>query len=483
MKGILYLAAFLGVHGALGAAEGTATGTGRLVPQDADGVVWESAAGRAVRIKVPQLTLEDASDHARLPFKVELKGRSVRNGQAVLEYLVSLNEKGFNISGSATLKASLPADSQADVLISHLELAFRDAVASNVEAVCGFDVQGEPAWQMGLPERNGCFKLWPLAPGGGGAGRFDLGNAAKGPVACNALGIPVVGLVFAAKGSPATPPALQLSVAADPYCGSYLQAQVAAAATQVAVRTTYPGSVVPVRSERRTLALEFNRDGTDGILRNFYRTIPEIRPGAQWLQGVHLVYYDYLSQKGEGWFKDLKFLADRIPAAQRGGVAVCLHGWYDYFQHYAYDHKSGKLLNEWTAFPGTFKVPMSLTDMHRRLKFAKDLGFRVLLYFCDGTNSDEGAPDFNRDYVLKDKAGKTFPGWKGPDSLGQPWMMDPSVPGLRDWYRGYLKALLEEYARDIDGLVWAETFYIPVDFISHSQAGPAHADRANGPTG
>jgi hypothetical protein len=102
----------------------------------------------------------------------------------------------------------------------------------------------------------------------------------------------------------------------------------------------------------------------------------------------------------------------------------------------------------------------------------------VLLYFCDGTNSDEGAPDFNRDYVLKDKAGKTFPGWKGPDSLGQPWMMDPSVPGLRDWYRGYLKALLEEYARDIDGLVWDETFYIPVDFISYGQAGPAHADRA-----
>jgi hypothetical protein len=399
-----------------------------------------------VRIKVPQLTLEDASDHARLPFKVELKGRSVRNSQAVLEYVLSLNEKSFNISGTATLKASLPADSQADVLISHLELAFRDAVTANVEAVCAFDVQGEPAHQMELPERNGCFKLWSLASGGGGAGRFELGNAAKGPSACNALGIPVVGLVFDTKESPGTPPALQLSVAADPYCGSYLQAQVTAAGTQVALRTTYPGSVVPVRAERRTLALEFNRDGTDGILRSFYRTIPESRPGAPWLQGIHLVCYDY-------------------------------------FQHYAYDHKSGKLLKEWTAFPGTFKVPMSLADMHRRLEFAKDLGFRVLLYFCDGTNSDEGAPDFNKDYVLKDRTGKTFPGWKGPDSLGQPWMMDPSVPGLRDWYGGYMKALLDEYARDIDGMVWDETFYIPVDFISHSQAGPAHTDRAKRPDG
>ena len=46
-------------------------------------------------------------------------------------------------------------------------------------------------------------------------------------------------------------------------------------------------------------------------------------------------------------------------------------------------------------------------------------------------------------------------------------MMDPSVPGLRDWYRGYLKALLDEYAKDVDGFVWDETFYIPTNFISY----------------
>jgi hypothetical protein len=155
-----------------------------------------------------------------------------------------------------------------------------------------------------------------------------------------------------------------------------------------------------------------------------------------------------------------------------------LHGWYDYFQQYAYDHKTGKLLDKWTAFPGTYKVPMSLAEMHRRLKFAKDLGFRVLLYFGDGTNSDGGAPNFRKDYVLKDKAGKTFPGWKGPDSLGQPLMMDPSVPGLRDWYRGYMKALLAEYGKDVDGFVWDETFYIKTNFISYPGGKPAFADRA-----
>ena len=447
------------------------TKAGTLVSSKDGSWLWESVAGRVVGFGEPQLTLEDPRDNVRLPFKVSLKKRSVQKGRAVLEYLLSLNEKGFNIAGTATIKVTLPPDSHADVLISQMELTFRDAVTANVETVCAFDVPFESASQMGLPERNGYFKMWPLLHGVVGAGRFELGNAAQGPAQCSALGMPVVGLTFGDKDP-------QLAVATDPYCGSYFEAQACSDVTHVMVRTTYTGSVVPIRFERRTLALEFHHGGADGTCRAFYRTIPEILPGAPWTQGIHLVYYDYLSEKGAGWFKDLQTLADKIPQQHRGRVAVALHGWYDYFQQYAYDHKTGKLLKEWTAFPGTYKVPMSLTEMHRRLKFAKELGFRVLLYFSDGTNSDSGAPAFQKDYVLKDKAGKTFPGWKGPDSLGQPLMMDPSVPGLRDWYRGYLKALLKEYGKDVDGFVWDETFYIRTNFISYPQGKPAYADRA-----
>lgn len=455
------------------AAHGAAS-AGRLVLTKDAAVVWEPAAGRAVGFNEPQVTLANPADNARLPFKVELKNSSVQKDQAVLEYVLSLNEKGFNLGGTAKIEAALSPDPHVDVLLAHVELAFSAAVTANVEAVCVFDVQGEPARQMGLPERNGYFKVWPLSPNTGGAGRFELGNAAQGPAPCPALGIPVVGLIFGDNG--------QLAVSADPYCGSCFQAKEAVEGqsrlTRVLVRTTYTGSVVPLRSERRTLALEFHRQGPDGTLRSFYRTIAEIEPGAPWTQGIHLVYFDYLSQKGAGWFKDLKALAEQIPAQYRGRVAVCLHGWYDYFQQYAYDHEHRKLLQEWTAFPGTSKVAMSLAEMHRRMKFAKDLGFRLLLYFSDGTNSDSGAPKFHPEYVLKDKTGKTFPGWKGPDSLGQPLIMDPSVPGLRDWYRGYLTALLDEYARDVDGFVWDETFYIPADFISYTQAEPAYAGRA-----
>jgi hypothetical protein len=459
----------------------------RLVLEKDSALVWTPTVGRAVRVNDPQLTLVDPRDNAKLPFSVKPRNRSVRNGQAVLGYALSLDQKGFRFSGTGTLRLSLSPDPQKNALVAQMELAFREAVTGDVETVYAFIVQGEPARQMGLPERNGYFKVWPLLPGVGGAGRFDLGNAGKGPMPCSELGVPAVGLIFGDQGAGGANSGgglqpWQLAVAADPYCGGYIEARAVAEgntpATRIVVRTTYTGSVIPIRSERRTLTLEFHRQGNDGTVRSFYRTIPGIEPGARWTQGIHLVYYDYLSEKGEGWFKDLQVLAERIPRAHRSRVAVCLHGWYDYFQQYAYDHKSRQLLKEWTAFPGTYKVPMSLAEMHRRLKFAKDLGFRVLLYFSDGTNSDSGAPGFHTEYVLKDKSGKSFPGWKGPDSLGQPLMMDPSVPGLRDWYRGYLKALLDEYAKDVDGFVWDETFYIKPDFISYTRPEPAYADRA-----
>ncbi len=446
-------------------ADATNTSAGRLVLQKDAVVVWDSAAGRSVRVNAPHLSVEDPKDQTKRPLKVALTKHSVSRSEAVLEYALSLSERGFTISGTGTVTMTLPRQTKEDVLLCRTELVLRAPVRANVEAELSFDVPGPSPDQVMVPERDG-FLRTTVFPAGG---CFMLGQAAKGGTP---LGLPVLG--FEWKGGQA----VQLAAATDPYCGSAIEGKAGRDGTRISVTTTYLGSVIPVRTERRTVALEFHRQGADGTLRSFYRTIPEIEPGPAWIQGIHLVYYDYLSEKGEGWFKDLQALADRIPPHQRGNVAVCLHGWYDYFQQYAYDHEHGKLLKEWTAFPGTHKVPMSLATMHQRLRFAKNLGFRVLLYFADGTNSDSGAPHFRPEYLLKDQAGKTFPGWKGPDSLGDPQMMDPSVPGLRDWYRGYLKALLQEYATDLDGLVWDETFYIPVDFISYGQAGPAYADRA-----
>ena len=437
-------------------------------------LMWKSRSGLVVRIRDPRVTLEARDDKSALLLKVALQRHSVRDGEATLEYTLSL--EGTNLgAGTATVRLALSGAQDEDALISQVEIAFPKPVHANVTMECSFDVLGQLPRALVLPFRDGFPRTVPFPTNRQEGGYFALGQSGRGG---SQLGMPVIGFVWRDAQEP------QLAVSTDPYCGSSIHGVIRRYGygpepfTRISIQTVYSGSIVPLLSERRTLALEFHRKGADGTLRSFYRTIPEIEPGPAWIHGIHLVYYDYLSENGEGWFKDLQALADRIPPQHRGRVAVCEHGWYDYFQQYAYDHEHKKLLKEWTAFPGTRKAPMSLEAMHKRLKFGKDLGFHVLLYFADGTNSDSGAPNFRKEYLLKDKDGKTFPGWKGPDSLGDPLKMDPSVPGLRDWYLGYLKALLEEYARDVDGLVWDETFYIPTDFISYGQAVPAYADRA-----
>ncbi len=72
-----------------------------------------------------------------------------------------MNEKGFAICGTATVKLTLPSVPGEDVLIGRMTVAFREPVAADVETVYGFDVLGKPARQMGLLERKGTFRVYP----------------------------------------------------------------------------------------------------------------------------------------------------------------------------------------------------------------------------------------------------------------------------------------------------------------------------------
>ena len=480
-KGASYLSILICavLPGILDVAEGVQNDGGLKELARAKGGVaisWASRSGPVVQIDTPTLITEDPKTKAKLPIALKLTSHTTKNRTAVLNYKVVLDGDDRRIGGTFRVSMALPQDRKSDLLLYKTKLNFDRPVQMDVTVQYRFQIRDTLAGKIILPERNGYLRSYPLAPGRPGAGRYELGARAAMGSKCPQLGIGVVGLAFGKKSDDAR--GKQLAVSIDPYCGGHIQASPAREHTFATVSTTYHGAAVPLTSEKRTVVLEFHRNGPDGMLRSFYHTIPEIEPGAAWIHDVHLVYYDYLSDAGEGWFKGLKHLADRIPRAHRHRVAVCLHGWYDYFQQYAYDHKSGKLLKKWVAFPGTRKTPMSLESMHKRIKFARDLGFRTLLYFADGTNSDSGAPAFRKEYVFRNKNGKTVKGWKGPDSLGQPLRMDPAVAGLRDWYKGYLKALLEEYGGEIDGLVWDETFYMPVGAISYSRKTPAYADRA-----
>ena len=234
----------------------------------------------------------------------------------------------------------------------------------------------------------------------------------------------------------------------------------------------------------------------------FYRTaLAGVKPGADWLHDVAMVDYDYLSKNGRGWFADIDKLAELIPRAGRHRVVMTLHGWYDLVGRYAYNWRARRLESKWVAFPnvdspsfvahannpermnqklwgwkhtfGKMKpVEMTIADVHRRIRYAKEKGFRCVLYFADGMNSGDGIADVHDpSKVLK------WGGWIGPETSGKTYVQNPLHPGVREFYNGYMAALLDEYGKEIDGLVWDETFTVHAA-DQGTQPYPGYADAA-----
>jgi hypothetical protein len=77
--------------------------------------------------------------------------------------------------------------------------------------------------------------------------------------------------------------------------------------------------------------------------------LAEIPPGPAWLRDIAMVDYDYLSDGGQGWFRDIDALEAAIPAADRGKVLLALHGWYDFVGRYCFSPETGAL-DRGTAF-------------------------------------------------------------------------------------------------------------------------------------
>lgn len=247
---------------------------------------------------------------------------------------------------------------------------------------------------------------------------------------------------------------------------------------------TYPANPGLPEHEVRTLYTCIHKgEDLDSAMQAFYATaLADVTPGPDWLHDIAMVSYDFLSDGGKGWFRDIDVLEATVGALDRPKVLLALHGWYDYCGRYTYDAGAGKLSQNWTALPNArdpvFRarfdrpmgenpyqwsrenvfalepIPMSIRNIHERIRYAKRRGFRVALYFADGLNACDGAPGFDPARVLR------WGGWTGPETKGKSYISNPLHPDVPAFFKGYLKALLNEYGDEIDALVWDETFYV-----------------------
>jgi len=245
----------------------------------------------------------------------------------------------------------------------------------------------------------------------------------------------------------------------------------------------YLSDRVPIVSpESRVLFHVLHHGPAEAAMNAFYATaVADVPPGPAWLHDITWQHYDYLSHGGRGWFADIDALAAAIPQGDRSGVLLTLHGWFDVYGRYALDPVTHRLVESWNAFPnapnvkdqfpGAETVAMTKAELHRRIAYGKSRGFRVALYFADGTASGEDVDGLWRmDRVLRKG------GWQGPDTTSQMWTMNPAHPDVFAYFRDYTDALLLEFGSEIDALVWDETFLVNGGDIA--TALPSYADRA-----
>jgi hypothetical protein len=278
-----------------------------------------------------------------------------------------------------------------------------------------------------------------------------------------------------------------LSVSSDPYCGTqfYTNVNTKKNTTTIETFTNYSGSKVALSEEKHKTVLSFTNSKEQHIS-SFYNTIPEIKPGPDWIKQIAMAYYDYLGDDGKAWYNDIDMMVKVFPKEYLDKIVVCMHGWYNNIGYYSYNSAKGELIDSWEAFANPSKyfprnppkkpVKMSKEEMHKRINYAKSKGFKVILFYADCTNST-GLPDYfsGQEFLYPD--GGKHPGWEGPCGGGT--TVDITSYIVQDWFKGYMKVLLKEFGDEVDGFVWDESHYFLVGDLSYrDKENPQYADRA-----
>lgn len=304
---------------------------------------------------------------------------------------------------------------------------------------------------------------------------YRLGNAMTGPNGME-LALPVL-VLPGAGGS-------DVVIATDPWFSTLFRYRALSGVPELTVHYRYASGTIPLETqEKRTTCLWVPKRGfkgnrfETGVDQFFLNALPDVPPGPAWLHDIAMVDYDYLSEDGKGWEKDVAELAKLLTPEERKRVALCFHGWYDAIGTYCYDASARRMLDEWTAMARTRNVPMTKDEVRRKLRLAREQGFRVLMYFGDGLLQDSGSPGYRPEWDYTAPAGNKITGWEGPDTWDKTYARNPANPEVAQWYQDYLAALIEAYGAEVDGFVWDETFYIRTGMTTLKPV-PAYADRA-----
>jgi hypothetical protein len=342
-----------------------------------------------------------------------------------------------------------------------------------------------------LPMKNGIGRFKPVM---GYEGEDEYVFSFAGDYAAmgkpQQLAIPMVDEYCA--GTP-----LRLTLCADPYFSSYFFPPALGKMGQF--NCVYLDEVGLEGLEERTIYTALHHGGAETAMEAFYAcALPDVKPGPDWIHEIAMQNYDYLSKNGRGWFSDVETLTKLVGPGDRNKVCLALHGWYDYVGRYTFDARRRSLAREWTAFPSALEprvqalghevdkrtgvvwhrksvkamrpVSMSIPEVHRRIQYGKERGFRVALYFSDATNACDALKDvFAPEKVLR------WGGWAGPDTTGRIYAQNPLHPEVRKFYLDYIHALLEEYGKDVDGFIWDETFVVG----PHDLGPPPHSGYAS----
>ncbi len=305
---------------------------------------------------------------------------------------------------------------------------------------------------------------------------YRLGNAMTGANDGVELALPVLALSGAGMSDAV--------LAMDPWFSSLFRYRAFSGVSELSVHYRFASGTIPLENpERRSACLWVPKKGFKGSLfetavdQFFVNALPDVPAGPAWLHGIAMVDYDYLSNNGRGWEQDVAELAKLLAPEERRRVALCFHGWYDAIGTYCYDASAKRMQDSWTAMERTRKVAMTKDEVRRKLRLAREQGFRVLMYFGDGMLQDSGTPGYRPEWDFTGADGNRITGWQGPDTLDKTYARNPAHPEVVRWYQDYLGALLEAYGPDVDGFVWDETFYINTGMTTMTPA-PAYADRA-----